>query len=247
MNESAIHFEKILSFGDRAHFNRLLRTEPMVAMDALRNTYRNAETTFLKEKHFCLSGGYQFALLASRDPKLMKAFYSLEFFHGGHQPKAGRILRNAMCYVVGARRGPRYPRAAVYAKALQGLFERAAPVSEVCSLLDKLGIEFLYKAALARARTEPEAIIDNPSESPDSADLSGQAEKQTMAMKTALDASTFSDEMRPELLYVRVSQKILSRIFELDNEQGGVLRIKRKTNDSDFVQIIGRGFTPDES
>ncbi|MDB5594198.1 MAG: hypothetical protein JWM36_1159 [Hyphomicrobiales bacterium] len=262
---------EMLSHSNQSRFTHLLRTDPVEAISSLSSSYIETDRSFSKQKYFLIAGAYEFALKAKADPKIMESFYRLPFFaNHPKKPQPARILRQSMLFLVGGSSGSsRYDRGCNYAKALQESFDSEIAPHVVAQRLEEWGVEWLYRQAVAAAKSnngQPENSNEETSESEEKA-ISKPAQPTRRSGERGATSASFPDKVKrtsqlaapvdeidrlrdvlralanddeAEFLHVRVTPELLEEILGLDVGTYATLRIRRRKCQDDFVHIVGK-------
>lgn len=155
--KSQIQTPSVLTYYNKSKTQR--DQDPIKAMAQCQVSYRLNEEGYTARKYALIVEGYDFALKAVDDPKLMRRFFADEYFaQFAHAPKATAILRCSMRYLLAsAAESPDYDRARTYAAALADAFKARKPPEEVAAMLEEKGIDALHDEAVVRKREETES------------------------------------------------------------------------------------------
>jgi hypothetical protein len=214
------------------------------SLEAARNALRAVAKGYRRKLHDGIAEAYRFARQAADDPELGRALYDHKFFNG-RKRNVNRLLQDAMCFLLGARKGPGYDRAYTYRVGLEPFFNRKAPVHEVREALKERGSERLYRDAV-KARREMKASSKKPKVSPGASksekrpprEQSGTSRIDKAKLGIARRILSNLKDRRPQVLHVEMSDELLSEVLEADVGQVRYLKIRSTEIQDDLVRII---------
>ncbi|MCJ2020132.1 hypothetical protein MKK84_22325 [Methylobacterium sp. E-065] len=140
----------------------MIDESPIKAVNLLRCFHRQSLKGHHKRVKHTIVHAYACALKLKKSEKVIKKFYSQDFFlKRKYKLDDSNLLRMTMCYIFGSLEGSNYGQALSYERAIRPFFMRQASKDEVAEALSEKSLDELEQEAKAERKGHENAEPDH--------------------------------------------------------------------------------------